>query len=726
MEKFLEELKRRNVFRVAVAYLVAAWLVLQVAQLLLEAVEAPAWVIQVFLIAFALGFPIVLTFSWVYELTPEGIKKETDVDRTTSITSDTGRKLDMATIGMLIAVLSFVVIERTLLDDPAPVEQETAAAAASDVLENSIAVLAFEDLSPGGDHEYFADGLSEEILNVLAKIDALQVAGRTSSFAFKGQNTDLREIGDVLNVAHILEGSVRKSGDQIRVTAQLIKASNGFHLFSETYDRKLEDVFKVQDEIARMISDALLAEIVGSDQPDAATPTDPEAYDLFLAARQRIHTRDIAALREAYAMLERAVDIDPNYAPAMSQKALAYFLMSDSMGAYGDIPSAEAMPAAFELVDRALELDPELADAYAVRGLLLDQSLRYHEAVDSLERAVELNPNHGNAINWLSTAYNNTNRHKDSTALLEEAVRRDPLYPPAFNNLSIDYARTGRADEAIELIDRVSRIVGENINVHFSRGVTYLMQGASAESAKNFKVIYDSNPTAEIYKLWYGFALLQMADYERLLAVGVDEHRMLALEATGSGADALELVGIIDAENSDPSRVTSDIGLVMLLQGRSQEFLDYLQTQADSYDELLERYAYTSDWGAAFLPEIAYACRDVGDEPCFDRFMTLIEEQIDRLEARGDNNWVLWGTKMQYSALRGDAESAAESFEYGITAGLRGESALRSPVFDAVRDDPAFAAQMQRHNELVDKERAAWGLPPYRPVTPTDASSFVN
>ncbi|MDH3989316.1 MAG: adenylyl cyclase, partial [Gammaproteobacteria bacterium] len=246
MSKLFNELKRRNVNRVAVAYVIASWLILQVADVIIGNIEAPPWVFSVFLLALSLGFFPVVFFAWAYELTPEGLKKESEVDRDQSITSDTGKKLNTITIIMLVAVVAFVILERTMFSAPpepaaiaeAPAEPVPAEPAPTEVTvtaadDKSIAVLAFEDLSATGDQAFFAEGLSEELLNVLAQIRSLKVAGRTSSFAFKDKDTDLREIGEILNVAHILEGSVRKAGNRIRVTAQLIKASDGFHLFSK-------------------------------------------------------------------------------------------------------------------------------------------------------------------------------------------------------------------------------------------------------------------------------------------------------------------------------------------------------------------------------------------------------------------------------------------------------------------------------------------------------------
>ena len=224
MSQLFDELKRRNVFRVAVAYLVSGWLVLQIAELVLDSTGAPEWVMKVLLLLGLLGLPIALVFSWAYELTPEGVKREKDVDRSSSITRDTGRKLNIVTIGMLGAVIAIFALDRLYLHEGHDAAESPAAAQA----EKSIAVLAFEDMSPEGDQAYFADGLSEELLNVLAQVGDLQVAGRTSSFAFKGQNKDLREIGDLLNVAHILEGSVRRSGNRIRVTARIGIAKKGW------------------------------------------------------------------------------------------------------------------------------------------------------------------------------------------------------------------------------------------------------------------------------------------------------------------------------------------------------------------------------------------------------------------------------------------------------------------------------------------------------------------
>ena len=263
------ELKRRNVIRVAIAYIVTAWILIQVADLVLDNIESPQWVFQVIMLLAALGLPISIIFAWAFELTPEGLKKEKDVDRSESITQTTGRKLDFSIIGALVIAVAYFAIDKFT---PSETDEQTQSAVAqqaelpkssepatpsTDAPELSIAVLPFVNMSSDPEQEFFSDGISEELLNVLAQFPGLRVAARTSSFQFKGQNQDIGKIAESLNVAHVLEGSVRKSGTKLRITAQLIKADDGFHLWSETYDRELDDVFAIQDEIANAISAAL-------------------------------------------------------------------------------------------------------------------------------------------------------------------------------------------------------------------------------------------------------------------------------------------------------------------------------------------------------------------------------------------------------------------------------------------------------------------------------------
>ncbi|HEY5643467.1 MAG TPA: tetratricopeptide repeat protein [Woeseiaceae bacterium] len=699
----------------ALAYLVSGWLVLQVADLVLESTGAPDWVMKVLLFFGLLGFPFVLVFSWAYELTPEGVKREKDVDRSASITRDTGRKLNIITIGMLATVLVLVAFDRLYFHNRPDAEAWQAGAA----VEKSIAVLAFEDLSPDGDHAYFAEGLSEELLNVLAQVEDLQVAGRTSSFAFKGQSKDLREIGELLNVAHVLEGSVRRAGNRIRVTAQLIKTSDGFHLFSQTYDRELTDVFAVQDEIAQEISNALLSEIVGTEVMNA-TRTDTAAYELYLLARQRIHTRDIYRMREANSMLERVLEIDPLYAPALAQKALVTYLMSDNIGAYGDMRSAEALPIAMRLVDQALALDDKLAEAYAVKGLLTDSSGRPADALEPLEKSLSLNPTMSEAANWLALAYNTLGRRQESQELLEEIVKRDPTFGPAFNNLVFLFLRNREFDESDALIDRVTRIVGDNVEVVQARGNEALMRGQPAEAIRLFRQAIIENPNSSVLQMMYGYALESIADYDMLIAVGIPEHRMYGHAMQGAMEEALEELEAIDLNGGFRPRILRYVGKVLNRAGEHQAYIDYLLRHYGSLDGLLQEVDLDEAWNTGYLPELAYAYRATGDEKSFDRVRQLIPEAINVDRDAGADNYFQDFDEALYFALSGDEEATAAAIEKALDGGFGTATALDSYIFSNFHGKPRFEALRKRLADRVDAERAKLGMAPYRPMASND------
>jgi TolB-like protein len=274
-----------------------------------------------------IGFPLVLVFTWAYEITPEGIKKEKDVERSESITRETAKKLDIAVIVLLILAMGGLVVDRLIPDATTPATEATADnVAVTSAPDQSIAILPFADMSPEGDQEYFSDGISEELLNVLAKIPGLRVVARTSSFQFKGENRDIIDIGQRLNVAHILEGSVRKSGNKLRITAQLIKADDGFHLWSESYDRDLDDIFAVQEEIATAIIGALkveLALVAGEAvRPTVIQAANTAAYEAYLLGRELIRLRGRQNLEAAVRHLERSLSLDERFAPAHAQLAI--------------------------------------------------------------------------------------------------------------------------------------------------------------------------------------------------------------------------------------------------------------------------------------------------------------------------------------------------------------------------------------------------------------------
>ena len=319
----IAELKRRNVFRVGAAYAIVGWLLVEVASVLLPTFDAPDWVMKAFSSLVILGFPLTLVIAWAFELTPEGIKREAEVDRTESVRHSTGRKLDFAIIGLLaLAVVYFAVDKFVLEAEPG----QTETTAESIAQEKSIAVLPFVNMSADADQEYFSDGITEEILNTLVAIDELQVAGRTSSFTFKDRkDVDLKTIGQRLGVSNLLEGSVRKAGNKVRITAQLITAENGFHLWSETYDRELADIFEIQEEIASAIGEALQVELglKVAQSLDRRHTDNTEAYQWYLRGVQLSGYDDIKNYKLAAEAYQKAITLDPNYVPPYVGYALA-------------------------------------------------------------------------------------------------------------------------------------------------------------------------------------------------------------------------------------------------------------------------------------------------------------------------------------------------------------------------------------------------------------------
>jgi len=480
MTLFWGELKRRNVVRVAIAYAVVSWLLLQVADVVLDNIEAPTWVFQAILLLLVIGFPVAIIFAWAFELTPEGLKKEKDVDSGQSITHITGRKIDYLVIVALVLALGFFAVDKFATK---PGTAETA--------DRSIAVLAFTDLSPQGDQEYFSDGISEELLNVLAKIPGLRVAARTSSFQFKGQNRDVIDIGEQLNVALVLEGSVRKAGLQIRITAQLVDASNGFHLWSETYDRELANIFAVQDEISAAIVNAL-KEHLGL-QVEAAVQRryteNPDAYDAYLQGWALIKSFNPGVdgstkLDGARQHFERALAFDSAYALAFVGLAFveAYYNWIGE-GTLDTLTRAE------QHARRALAVDPGLSEAHAVLGDIHGGRDEWAAAIAAYHEAIRLDPQNAYAWEELAWALNSQDPPEPVKAeqAAREAIRLDPTFLYNYHQLGWALEMQGRYEEAVAAFEQALRINPAFLDGSHGLAHVYLAQGEYGKALARFE-----------------------------------------------------------------------------------------------------------------------------------------------------------------------------------------------------------------------------------------------
>src|SRR4051794_32033670 len=317
---FFVELKRRNVYKVAVAYAVVSWLLIQVATQVFPFFDIPNWAVRVVVLVLVLGFPVALVLAWAFEMTPDGIRLESEIAPNESIAQHTGRKLIGITIAVGVAaggMLAFQLLRPRLMT-----ERVSSASLAAVISENSIAVLPFLDMSQAKDQGYFSDGITEELLNLLAKIPQLKVAARTSSFSFRDKQLEISEIARQLRVTYVLEGSVRKSGDRLRIIAQLIRAGEGYHLWSETYDGKIDDIFKTQDEIAGQVVRELKVKLLAA--PPKVRTTDPKAYALYLQATELARKFTPEAFAKSDALFRQALEIDPRYTPAWTGLAVNF------------------------------------------------------------------------------------------------------------------------------------------------------------------------------------------------------------------------------------------------------------------------------------------------------------------------------------------------------------------------------------------------------------------
>jgi adenylate cyclase len=455
------ELKRRNVFRMAGVYLVVAWLAIQIGETVLPIFDTPAWVLKALVALAAIGFLPSLVFSWIFELTPQGLRRDSATAENRSLASETGRRMDLLLALGLVAVMLIVAADRywpntsppaalvTAQDAtaPAPTDARSGSAPASgagaEAGKPSIAVLPFANMSSDADNQYFADGIAEELLNVLAGIDGLKVASRTSSFTFKGKDVPIPEIARELGVAHVLEGSVRRQGERVRITAQLIHAGSDAHLWSKTYDRDLTDIFAVQEEIARAIS----AELTGILDPAQLTVSAPTAqlaaYERFLRGRARFHQRN--ELLQANDDLAAAVKLDPQFAEAWVYLAATQSVLPGyrNLGDPGAFAEAEAQKDVS--LQHAQRLAPKHPLVLALQGQGLENHGQLVEAITVGTEAANLSTQDSTPVMWLGGRLLRAGYIDEAIVVLERAEQMDPRLGVNLGHLAFAYASAGRA-----------------------------------------------------------------------------------------------------------------------------------------------------------------------------------------------------------------------------------------------------------------------------------------
>ena len=603
MASFWQELKRRNVVKIALAYAGASWLILQLTDVLVPMLQIPDWAGRLVLLLLVAGFPVALFIAWAYQLTPEGLKRDASLAPDDEGAVQGSKRLNVILFVLLGLAVAYIVADRYFgFGDPAV---ET-----TSELEASVAVLPFVDMSPGQDQAYFSDGISEELLNELTRLRGLHVAGRTSSFSFRDSTEDLRSIGAKLDVAHIIEGSVRRAGDQVRITVQLIKVSDGYHLWSQTFDRQLDDIFAIQEETARAVADALSVTLGVGDVTFAPGGTrNFEAYDARLEAQSLLLQQGGENMIRAMDLLEHAVELDPNYADAWSLLATAY---SNSATLWMSDRAQEMRGKANRAALRALEIAPEAAQSQRAAATLYAQQGELFEAEQAMLKALELAPN--DLINNTLYGYFLTSlgRPRDAIKYLREAVRIDPLALTPALQLALAYQVSGNIEAAMREYDRAKGLIGNHALLDGTR-VVIALERRDIDQARRIINSIAENPEMSPVGRSFSVLILDVLDspesgraalrqaYEQPEYSDPLSHGVISNYAAFFGDD--ELVLQIMKELQEQGVLTFDsVWRPIFKEARKMEgFKNIVRDQG-----LVDYWTRTGNWGQF--------CRPVGDD----------------------------------------------------------------------------------------------------------------
>ena len=520
MPSLFAELKRRNVLRAAAFYAAAAWLLVQVATQVFPFFDMPNWTVRWIVIAVVIGFPFAMVFAWFYEFTPQGLKRESEIEHSPSIERITGKKVDR----WIIAMLGFAVV---LLLTNNYILRTRGAGSGEAVSAKSIAVLPFVNMSGDAQTDYFSDGITDEILNALAQIPGLKVAGRTSAFAFKGKAQDLRKIGETLGVANVLEGSVQRSGDDVRITVQLIDTRSGYHRWSQKFDRKLTSIFEVEDEISKAIADQLQVTLGGDRQAPLVKQgtADPRAHELYLKALTQMSGRG-EGLVTATQSFEEAVAIDPGYAAGWAGLSQAYELLPW----YELAPWLSSLAKADAAARRALALDPDLAEAHTAFANVLRDRLDFVPAEKEYRRALELGAGSAETRNQFAQLLGALGRFDEAIEQERVAVELDPIAPTPRHILGMSLASSHRQAEAIAELEKVVAQTPDFSHGGFSLAFSHLFNGnfAAAEARARTVAAAAGEDPEIIAALIRGVADPKAAQAAMKLAPGI--HRLAGVE----------------------------------------------------------------------------------------------------------------------------------------------------------------------------------------------------
>jgi TolB-like protein/tetratricopeptide (TPR) repeat protein len=701
------ELKRRNVIRVVVGYAVLSWLLLQISDVLVNALELSPVLSKTIVALLILGFIPTVVISWLYEMTPEGLKREAEISQDASNDAHSAKKLDIAIIVLLVAAIGLFAMDRfsaeSAPDQPQQIVSiaDGATAPVSAAIVPSIAVLPFTNMSADAENEYFSDGLADTLLHMLAQTPDLRVAARTSSFQFKGQQVDARDVGQQLNVATVLEGSVQRAGDRVRVIAQLIDTETGYHIWSETFDRDLTDIFQVQDEIAGRVAEALfeslldVGDVVGGSAPTDVGGTESlAAYEAFMQAQQRLERRTTEDVEAGIQLLELATQLDPSYGRAWARLAEAYpYLASYGTATFGEVDDAVRVAAA-----KAAEVAPGLAEAQLARAMLLVlDNAPVSEVEVVVDYALSLNPNSVRALLWLADIQESKLDEGGRLRTMLAAAERDPLDVDLRRQLVDAYRDNGLVDESRATVQRVMEMDPDSVATQRMWMGDLLGRGDAVGAVRVARSIREANP--ELLQIYMFLARV----YARL------------------GDAETGVAYMRQAWEIRPERVHDDLALIYLTVGDTPAFLRHwadfrafvvgeiggsadllgAPAQLRDIDQLTaiveEDWAHARDLTTSLLEDaetaerfgrvirhnvlLAGISQRLGDLAATRSHMAAAMVLVERTTALGADYPYLDLIRAVDASHRGDAEAAARFLSHGL---------IWDPAYNVVEDFEDF------------------------------------
>ncbi len=693
MNNILSELRRRNIFRVAGVYVVVGWIVMQVISVMTPALKLPDWVDSFFAVFIIAGFPIALVLAWAFEMTPEGVRRTETLSSDGSIAAPSRRKFDLVIMTGLILVAALVIGKFAF--NP-PTTNNPAQSTFTEIPGSSIAVLPFENFSTDADQDYFASGISEELLNALAKIEGLKVSSRTSAFAFKGQEKPIAEIAEALNVTHVLEGSVRKSGNTLRITAQLIDAKTDVHLWSETYDRALttDNIFEIQDEITA----AIVGELRGQmnfvvPQDDTLRANSVEAYELYLRARDNMEKRRREPMQSAIKDFEQVIELDPNFVPAHAGLAENYLLMIY----YAGLDHEEAIALAKPLVSKALELSPNSAEALAVASYLAGREGETEKALELAEKAVAANSNYALAYHRKGLAHYTLGQLDSALAEYEKALELDPLSAILRSEITSIHFDLGNIAKAREIALDNIRWNPDSQFGHIGLGEISFLEGDYSTAHQNFKDAQARDPAQRLRQLdvFYIYLNTGLINRAREMAVSPYQEVMIHL-ATGELQKAKDLVDAI-SDPADKIRLAyyqRDYAKALEI---SEPFLGFIYPEGKPI---------TNSEQAVVAARYAFAFQRVGD-PRAEKFTKLVDEFIGDRQPEDLRFQIDLTVGAALQIIKDNLEGAYEWFEEGFKTGATSKLNLEEPIFDPIRETAEFKVIVARNDKILAQHRAA-------------------